>query len=196
MSLRRHFLLFCLFPWELYPARLSSYLPSTLTCPERFWPNSLCSIAPQKLKIICAEQNYFTNYASLSLIEKALKKSSTIHDIFQLSFNQLFLFTFQFLSFLLYPSNNDNCTKSETQLRLFLPSSCICAYQLNDETKPHYITISKCPLFLSVLCVCSFGKASLTCYFVLKYDRTYNSSTNEIFLKSYIALNQKVQFGY
>lgn len=55
MSLRRHFLLFCLFSSELYPARLSSYLPSTLTCPERFWPNSLCSIAPQKLKIICAE---------------------------------------------------------------------------------------------------------------------------------------------
>ena len=75
-------------------------------------------------------------------------KPSTIHDIFQLSFNQVFLFTFQFLSFLLYPSNNDNCTKSETQLRLFLPSSCICAYQLNDVTKPHYITISKCPLFL------------------------------------------------
>ena len=55
MSIRRHFLLFCLFPSELYPARLSSYLPSTLTCPERFWPNSLCSIAPQKLKIICAK---------------------------------------------------------------------------------------------------------------------------------------------
>ena len=29
MSLRRHFILFCLFSSELYPARLSSYLPST-----------------------------------------------------------------------------------------------------------------------------------------------------------------------
>lgn len=152
MSLRRRFLLFCLFSSELYPAQLSYYLPSTLTCPERFWPNSLCSIAPKKLKIICAEQDYFTNYASLSLIEKALENPQP----FMTSFNQVFLFTFQFLSFLLYPSNNDNCTKSETQLRLFLPSSCICAYQLNDETKPHYITISKCPLFLSVLLCLQF----------------------------------------
>lgn len=42
---------------------------------------------------------------------------------------------------MLYTSNNDKCTNSETQLRLFMPSSWTCAYQLNDVTKPFYITV-------------------------------------------------------
>ena len=150
MSLRRRFLLFCLFSSELYPAQLSYYLPSTLTCPERFWPNSLCSIAPKKLKIICAEQDYFTNYASLSLIEKALENPQP----FMTSFNSLSIkYSFSFFNSCHFCCIRVIMTIARKAKHNFVYFYLLVAYQLNDETKPHYITISKCPLFLSVLCV-------------------------------------------
>lgn len=45
------------------------------------------------------------------------------------------------------------------------------------------------PLFISLIVFVVLVRPPSHVILYYKYDRTYNSSTNEIFLKSYIALN-------